>query len=113
MGQRVLRHIERAKFFLKDVYTVQGRRFAQKYYSVLVILLGILLLTIYFNSTYTHAQQRMDLDDLEVKGELQNDDRLNILARERNELRNYVKFRTNFRSEMVEELPQPAPGVKY
>jgi hypothetical protein len=84
-----------------------------KYYSALIILIGILFLMIYFNSPYSHAQQRLDLDDLEVKGELQNDDRLNILARERNELRNYVKFRTNFRSEIIEELPQPAPGVKY
>lgn len=87
--------------------------FGQKYYSVLIILLGILMLTLYFNGTTVKAQQRMDLDDLEVKGELQNDDRLNILARERNELRNYVKFRTNFRSEIVEELSQPIPGVKY
>ena len=85
-----------------------------KYYSILVILLGILILTIYFNSTpKAHAQSRLDLDDIEVKGELINDDRLVILSREKNELKNYVKFRTNFRPETIEELPQPNPGVKY
>lgn len=79
-----------------------------------MILIGILILTIYFNSSHkAQAQSRLDLDDIEVKGELLNDDRLVILAREKNELQNYVKFRTNFRSETIEELPQPNPGVKY
>lgn len=87
--------------------------FIRKYYSVLIILLSLLFLSIYFSSETVHAQKRLDLDDLEVKGELLNDDRLNILARDRNELRNYVKFRTNFRSEIVEELPQPDPGIRY
>jgi hypothetical protein len=87
---------------------------ASKVYSLLMIVLGILMLAIYFfNIESSHAANRLDLDDINVKGELINDDRLVILARDKNELRNYVKFRTNFRSEMVEELPQPAPGVKY
>lgn len=85
-----------------------------KIYPLLMILLGILVLAVYFTSPEkVHAQNRLDLDDIEVKGELINDDRLVILSREKNELRNYVKFRTNFRSEIIEELPQPAPGVKY
>jgi len=87
---------------------------ASKAYSLFVIILGILMLAIYFYSMgEIHAANRLDLDDINVKGELINDDRLVILARDKNELRNYVKFRTNYRSEMIEELPQPAPGVKY
>lgn len=60
------------------------------------------------HSEVAKAKNRLDLDDLEIKGELLNDDRLVILARERNELKNYVKFRTNFRPEMVQGLPTPA-----
>ena len=57
------------------------------------------------------AQKRIDLEDVEIKGELRNDDRLVMIARERNDLKNHVKFRTNFRREMVEELPVPSRTV--
>lgn len=83
-------------------------------YPLFFILIGFLILAIYFSQmSPARAQNRLDLDDIDVKGELINDDRLVILSREKNELQNYVKFRTNFRSEVSEELPQPAPGVKY
>jgi hypothetical protein len=59
------------------------------------------------------ANNKMDLDDLQIKGELHNDDRLKILARQRNDMKNYVKFRTSYRKEMVEGLPKPKPKVKY
>jgi hypothetical protein len=55
----------------------------------------------------------MDLDDITIKGELHNDDRLKLLARQKNELKNYVKYRTNYRKEMVEGLPKPRPKVTY
>ncbi len=84
----------------------------EKIYPLIIILLGIVVLILLNNKT-ANAKNKLDLDDLEVKGELINDDRLVILNREKNELSNFVKFRTNFRSEIVEELPTPAPGVKY
>jgi len=59
------------------------------------------------------AQSKMDLEDVQIKGELHNDDRLRIMARERNRLKNFVKYRTNFRNEIVEGLPRPKPRVKY
>lgn len=59
------------------------------------------------------AQAKMDLDDITIKGELHNDDRLKLLARQKNELKNYVKYRTNYRKEMVEGLPKPRPKVTY
>lgn len=59
------------------------------------------------------AQSKMDLDDITIKGELHNDDRLKLLARQKNELKNYVKYRTNYRKEMVEGLPKPRPKVTY
>jgi len=50
-------------------------------------------------------KKRMDLDDLMVKGEIHNDDRLMILARQQNEMKNYVKFRTSYKEEILQELP--------
>lgn len=87
------------------------KKIIEKTYTLSVIVIAFLFLAIYFSPA--KAQQRLDLDDIDVKGELINDDRLVILSREKNELKNYVKFRANFRSESAEELPQPAPGVKY
>ena len=52
------------------------------------------------------TRNRVDLDDLMIKGELRNDDRLMILAREKNQMKNYIKFRTNYREEMLQELPE-------
>ncbi|MCB0421314.1 MAG: hypothetical protein KDD61_09970 [Bdellovibrionales bacterium] len=75
-----------------------------------IILLGGLL-SILPQTVY--AQSKMDLDDLQIKGELHNDDRLRLLAREKNKLKNFVKFRTDFRSEITQGLRKPAPKVKY
>jgi hypothetical protein len=59
------------------------------------------------------AAKKVDLDDVKIKGELHNDNRLRMMARESNSLGNYVKFRTNYRQDIVEELPMPEPRVKY
>jgi hypothetical protein len=61
----------------------------------------------------TFAKSRIDLDDMMIKGELHNDDRLMILTRQRLELKNYVKFRTSFRDEMLQELPTPRNKLKF
>ncbi len=53
----------------------------------------------------SQEKRRLDLDDLMIKGEIHNDDRLMILARQKNELKNYVKFRTSFKEEILQELP--------
>jgi hypothetical protein len=59
------------------------------------------------------TKNRVDLDDMMIKGELHNDDRLMIISRQKNELKNYVKFRTTFREEMLQELPVPKPKLKF
>lgn len=64
-------------------------------------------------SGLAYAQQKMDLDDVAIKGELHSDDRLRILAREKNRLKNYVKYRTNYRAEMIQGLPRPKPIYHY
>jgi len=64
-------------------------------------------------SPFSWAGAKMDLDDITIKGELHNDDRLKLLARQKNQLKNYVKYRTNYRKEIVEGLVKPRPRVKY
>ena len=71
----------------------------------------ILVLCLFCSLPALAQRKRLDLGDLAIKGELYGDDRLNLLAREENELKNYVKFRTNYREEIIEELPEPRPGV--
>ncbi len=78
-----------------------------------MIGLRFLLFLLVCLSPYALAQNKMDLDDLDIKGELHSDDRLRLLAREKNKLKNYVKYRTNYRVEIVEGLPRPEPQVKY
>jgi hypothetical protein len=71
-----------------------------------------ILLLIGLISSISEAQRKkLDLDDIKIQGELFGDDRLNILNRQENELRNFVRFRTNYRNEIVEELPEPRPGI--
>jgi len=51
------------------------------------------------------AQKKLDLDDIVIKGQLHNDDRLRMLARKKYQLKNYIKYRQNFRDEIVENIP--------
>ena len=70
-----------------------------------ILFLSILIT---FNSyaqspTGTQVNKKLNLDDITVKGELLSDDRMNFVRRQREELKNRVKFRTNFRPEILQE----------
>lgn len=78
--------------------------------NIILTMLGLTLIAIYPSAK---AQNKMDLDDLEIKGELHDDNRLKMLAREKNSLKNHVKFRTNYRKEILEGLMKPEPKYKY
>jgi hypothetical protein len=71
----------------------------------LVVSLVVILSWCYSSQALSQEKKRLDLDDLMVKGEIHNDDRLMILARQKNEMKNYVKFRTSFKEEILQELP--------
>lgn len=47
--------------------------------------------------------KKLNLEDITVKGELLSDDRMNFVRRQREELKNRIRFRTNFRSEILQE----------
>jgi len=65
----------------------------------------IFILGMFSVQARAQEKKRMDLDDLMIKGEIHNDDRLMILARQKNEMKNYVKFRTSYKEEILQELP--------
>lgn len=72
-----------------------------------------LVITLALGVVPVWAAKKLELEDVKIKGELLGDNRLRMLARERNSLKNYVKFRTNYRQDMAEELPEPEPRIKY
>lgn len=47
--------------------------------------------------------KKLNLEDITVKGELLSDDRMNFVRRQREELKNRIRFRTNFRAEILQE----------
>ena len=73
---------------------------------LVVVLLSLLTLT---PLRLSWAQQQMDLEDLEIKGELLGDNRIQMINRERNKLKNFVEFRTDYRQETTEGLIRPIP----
>jgi hypothetical protein len=48
------------------------------------------------------AQTRVDLEDLSVKGELLNDNRMRMSSRESASIQDRVKYRKNFRPEIID-----------
>lgn len=50
------------------------------------------------------AQNRVDLDDLNIKGELLNDNRLRMSARDPHKMAERVTYRVNFRPEIIDGL---------
>lgn len=79
---------------------------------ILIALLFILGVTLDSNAQTT-GKKRLDLDDLMIKGQLLNDERLLILSRQKNELKNFVKFRTHFRNEILQQLPEQKSRQKF
>jgi hypothetical protein len=57
--------------------------------------------------------KKLDLDDLTIRGELLGDDRLLILSRQRTDMKNIIKFRENYRKEILEELPSAKQKKKF
>lgn len=86
---------------------IQNLKNLKHYWHIFVCILVFFLLLLM--RTNSQAKNRIDLGDVDIKGELHNDGRLSILGRESVTLQNYVKFRTNYRQEMIQALPTPAP----
>lgn len=60
--------------------------------------------SILFYVSASSAQNRVDLDDLNIKGELLNDNRLRMSARDPHKMAERVTYRANFRPEIIDGL---------
>lgn len=57
-----------------------------------------------------HAQARVDLEDLDVKGELLNDNRLRMTARDSIDVGDRIHYRKDFRPEIIDGLDLRIPA---
>ena len=57
-----------------------------------------------------NAQNRVDLEDLSVKGELLNDNRMRMTSREATRMQDRIHYRKNFRPEIIEEQELRMPA---
>ncbi|HRK08077.1 MAG TPA: twin-arginine translocation signal domain-containing protein [Pseudobdellovibrionaceae bacterium] len=57
-----------------------------------------------------HAQARVDLEDLDVKGELLNDNRLRMTARDAIDVGDRIHYRKDFRPEIIDGLDLRIPA---
>ena len=69
--------------------------------------LALSLFTVLLAPLSVSAQQKMDLEDVNIKGEIHSDERLKFYMRQKNQLKNYVKFRKNYRDVMSLEQDVP------
>lgn len=69
----------------------------------LTLIAFVLVLTSTALAQSPTVNKKLNLDDIAIKGELLSDDRMNFVRRQREELKNRVKFRTNFRQEILQE----------
>ncbi len=67
----------------------------------------------FFGLTAYAQTKKLDLDDMIIKGELHNDDRILLLSRQRNDLKNIINFRENFREEILQQIPKTAIKRKF
>lgn len=72
-----------------------------------------IVLVLWCGKLFAQTRSKIDLDDMMIKGELHNDDRINITSRQKNELKNYVKFRTSYKEEILQEVVAPKPKYKF
>lgn len=63
-----------------------------------------------FVTSAATAQNRVDLEDLSVKGELLNDNRMRMTSREATRMQDRVHYRKNFRPEIIEEQELRMPA---
>lgn len=73
-------------------------------------MLKLSLLLILFSSTsfsQDTIKKNLNLEDISIKGELLSDSRMNLIKRKKEELKNRIKFRTQYREEILQEYSVP------
>ena len=78
-------------------------------HAFLFMLFATLILAMVLAPSNARAQNRVDLDDLNVKGELLNDNRLRMSSRDQHQISDRVSYRNNFRKEITDGLETQWP----
>lgn len=84
-----------------------GRLSSGTIFGVRFLLAAILMATYSNEAT---AQARVDLEDMSVKGELLNDNRMRMSSREATRVQDRVKYRKNFRPEIIDGIDVRLPA---
>jgi hypothetical protein len=68
-----------------------------------------LFLILFSSISYSQEtiKKNLNLEDISIKGELLSDSRMNLIKRKKEELKNRVKFRTQYREEILQEYTTP------
>jgi hypothetical protein len=85
-----------------DFHMLDSRSHIQQVLCLTVCLTGFVSFLIYSSASF--AQNRVDLDDLNIKGELLNDNRMRLSARDPHKMAERVTYRENFRPEIIDAL---------
>lgn len=88
---------------------LQKRAFVLLCASFAVCFAGIVSILTYSSASF--AQNRVDLDDLNIKGELLNDNRMRLSARDPHKMAERVTYRENFRPEIIDGLEVAWPDA--
>lgn len=73
-------------------------------------MLKCFLFIILFSTTLFSEEvikKNLNLDDISINGELLSDARLSLIKRKKEELKNRVRFRTQYREEILQEYTVP------
>ena len=57
------------------------------------------------------SENRIDLEDLNIKGELLNDNRLRLSSRDQHQIRDRIAYRNDFRKEITDTLEVNWPSA--
>ena len=73
--------------------------------TLFVLLCGLFLVEVAKaqKAAGSTINKKLNLEDITVKGDLLSDDRMSFVRRQREELKNRIRFRTNFRAEILQE----------
>lgn len=91
----------------------QAQRDARRFHSRLLVLAHFISIALSILSLFPDvagAQSRVDLEDLDVKGELLNDNRLRMTARDATNISDRIQYRKNFRPEIIDGLDLRIPA---
>lgn len=85
----------------------------KKHLKSIPILILVCCFSIILGNEAKAQSKKLDLDDFDIKGEVHNDNQLSIMSRQKNELKNFIKYRKNYRQEILQQLPEERDKKRF